>query len=139
MCFSIVSEAVTVNRIVYSLRHPPGTARCSSVCVCVCVGCCYAIYSRRQACGRTSRGHTGFLLLPSAVLAFIFLVRRIQPFLSLVDRGGRILCTNGLIVLHLLGIFMFIYIFFCEENPSSCDCTEIRTHVPTSESFEVTN
>ena len=32
-------------------------------------------------------GHTGFLIrLPSAVRAFIFLARRIQPFLSLVDR-----------------------------------------------------
>ena len=42
--------------------------------------------------GRTSRvaqeeGHTGFLIhRPSAVHAFIFLARRIQPFLSLVDR-----------------------------------------------------
>ena len=32
-------------------------------------------------------GHTRFLIhLPSAVLALIFLARRIQPFLSLVDR-----------------------------------------------------
>ena len=32
-------------------------------------------------------GHTGFLIhLPSAVRALIFVVRRIQPFLSLVDR-----------------------------------------------------
>ena len=31
-------------------------------------------------------GHTGFLHLPSAVLALIFLARRIQPSLSLVDR-----------------------------------------------------
>ena len=30
-------------------------------------------------------GHEGFLRLPSAVLALIFVVRRIQPFLSLVD------------------------------------------------------
>ena len=30
--------------------------------------------------------HTGFLHLPSAVLALIFLAERIQPFLSLVDR-----------------------------------------------------
>ena len=37
--------------------------------------------------GRTSRCHTGFFIhLPSAVRAFIFLARRIQPFLSLVDR-----------------------------------------------------
>ena len=31
-------------------------------------------------------GHTGFLHLLSAVHAFIFLARRIQPFLSIVDR-----------------------------------------------------
>ena len=31
-------------------------------------------------------GHAGFLHLPSAELALIFLARRIQPFLSLVDR-----------------------------------------------------
>ena len=31
-------------------------------------------------------GHTGFLHLPSAVPALIFIARRIQPFLSLVDR-----------------------------------------------------
>ena len=30
-------------------------------------------------------GHTGFLHLPSAVLALKFLARRIQPFPSLVD------------------------------------------------------
>ena len=31
-------------------------------------------------------GHTGLLIdLPSAVLALIFIARRIQPFLSLVD------------------------------------------------------
>ena len=34
-------------------------------------------------------GHTGFLHLPSAVLALIFLARRIQPFLSLVDRKAE--------------------------------------------------
>ena len=32
-------------------------------------------------------GHTGFpIRFPSAVRAFFFLARRIQPFLSLVDR-----------------------------------------------------
>ena len=76
--------------MIYLLRkqHPirrdkaKGTRTCS-VCY-VCAACC----------GRTSRGvtqekaHTGFLIhLPSAVLALIFLARRIQPlFLSLVDR-----------------------------------------------------
>ena len=60
-------------------------------CVCVCV-CFLSIHSGHQV-GRTSRGHTDrrkvtrfFIHLPSAVRALIFLVRRIQPFLSLVDR-----------------------------------------------------
>ena len=50
-------------------------------------------------------GHTGFLIhLPSPVHALIFSRR---PW-------SRILCTNDLIVLHLLGIFYFL--FFCEEK-----------------------
>ena len=36
--------------------------------------------------GVTQEGHTGFLLHLSAVRALIFLARRVQPFLSLVDR-----------------------------------------------------
>ena len=36
---------------------------------------------------RQEEGHTGFLIhLLSAVRALIFLARRIQPFISLVDR-----------------------------------------------------
>ena len=62
-------------------------------------------------------GHTGFLIhLLSAVRAFIFLARRIQPFLSLVDREVEFLCTNDLIVLHPLGIFIFCFCFFSEKN-----------------------
>ena len=35
--------------------------------------------------------HTGFFIhLPSAVHAFIFLARRIQPFFSLVDREAEV-------------------------------------------------
>ena len=42
-------------------------------------------------------GHTEFLThLPSAVLAFIFLARRIHSFLSVVDREVEFLCTNEL-------------------------------------------
>ena len=63
--------------------------------------------------GSTSQGHTGFLIhLPSAaVLALIFLVRRIQPFLSLVDREVEFLRTNDIIVLHLLGICFILFIY----------------------------
>ena len=72
-------------------------------------------------------GHTRlFIHLPSAVRALIFLARRIQLFLSPVDRESN-LCTinNDLIVLHSLGIFFFF--FFSEKNPVDRN----RTHVPT--------
>ena len=68
--------------------------RQSRACVCVCVLCvCFPIHSGHQVRwtyqpGVTQEeGHTGFLIhLLSAVRALIFLARRIQPFLSLVDR-----------------------------------------------------
>ena len=57
-------------------------------------------------------GHAGFLIhLPFAVRALMFLARRIQLFFSFVDREVEFLCTNDLIVLHLLGIFLFFFIF----------------------------
>ena len=57
----------------------------ASVRVCVCV--LFPFILEIKFVGRTSRGHTGFLIhLLSAVRALIFLARRIQPFLSLVDR-----------------------------------------------------
>ena len=44
-------------------------------------------------------GHMGFLIhLPSAVHSFIFLARRIQPFLSLVDRNVEF----RVLTIHLL-------------------------------------
>ena len=61
------------------------------VCVCVCVFSSHSFWTSSSLdvpAGVTQEeGHTGFLIhLLSAVRAFIFLARRIQPFLSLVDR-----------------------------------------------------
>ena len=54
----------------------------SGVCVCF-----LPMYSGRQIRWKYLPGHTGFLIhLPSAVRTFIFPARRIQPFLSLIDR-----------------------------------------------------
>ena len=56
----------------------------------------------------------------SAVLALIFIARRIHPFLILVDPDIEFLCTHDIIVLHLLvghGV---------RENPSSCDYAAIH-------------
>ena len=58
---------------------------------------------------RTSRGHTGFFIHLSAVRALIFIARRIQPFLSLVDREVEFCVLTTLIVLHPLGIFIFVF------------------------------
>ena len=77
--------------------------------VCVCVGC-HHFHSGRQVCGRTSRvtqeeGPTGFLHLPSAVLALILSREGFsRPFPSSTVKS--ILCTHELIVLHLLGILL---------------------------------
>ena len=93
-------------------------------------------------------GHTGGRShrisppLPSAGLTLFFLARRIQPLLALVDREVyRILCTNELIVLDLLGIFFnVLFLFFLRGKiPVRVTAPRIRTHVLTSEGFEVTN
>ena len=87
--------------------------------------------------------HSGFLPLTSAVLAFVFLARRIQkPFLSLVDREVEycLLINPSTLVGHIwahkhIYIYIYIYIYIlARRNPSLCDCTEIRTHVPTTHS-----
>ena len=79
-----------------------------SVCVCVFVVILFILDVRvvDAPAGITQEeGRTIFLHLSSAVLALIFLARRIQPSLSLVDREVyRILFTHELIVLHLLGM-----------------------------------
>ena len=76
--------------------------------------CCHPLSSGRHICGRTGRGHTGGrshrISLPSFCGAcLIFLARRIQPLLSLVDREVEFCVLHELIVLHLLlGIFFFV-------------------------------
>ena len=60
-------------------------------------------------------GHTGFLIhLPSAAHAIIFIARRIQPFLSLVDREVEFcVLTNSPLVGH-------IYIYFSSTALHLC-------------------
>ena len=61
------------------------------IILCVCVFSSHPFWTSSSLdvpAGVTQEeGHTGFLIhLPSAVRALIFVARRIQPFLSLVDR-----------------------------------------------------
>ena len=65
-------------------------------------------------------GNTGFSIhFLSAVLASIFVARRIQPFLSLVDREieSCVLPGNDLVVLHPLGIFISFFSFSVGKIP----------------------
>ena len=76
-----------------------------------------------KSVGRTGRGHTGFLVrLPSAVHAFIFLARRIQPFLFLVDREVEICVLTIFNRSPLVGhLFIFYFYFLVRKNPSYRD------------------
>ena len=57
------------------------------VCVCVVIPFILDVRLVYVPAGVTQeKGHTGFLHLSSAVRALIFLSRRIQPFISLVER-----------------------------------------------------
>ena len=55
------------------------------MCVCVCIVIPFKFVDVPVRVTK-KEGQTGFLHLPSAVLVFIFLARRIQPLFSLVNR-----------------------------------------------------
>ena len=88
-----------------------------TVCACVCVF--FPFILDIKFVGRTSRGHTGFIIHLSAVRALIFLGRRIQPFLSLVDREVKfcVLLNNDLIVLHPLAFLFLLFTFLVRKIP----------------------
>ena len=70
------------------------------------------------------KGHEGFIHLPSAVPALIFLARRIPPFLSLVDREVEFCVLTDSSFPTLCWAFFFLERE--KKNPRSCDCTEIE-------------
>ena len=78
---------------------------------CVCVFSSHSFWASSSLdvpAGVTQEeGHTGFLIHLSAVRALIFLARRIQPSLSVVDREVEFCVLT--IVLHPLGIFIFVF------------------------------
>ena len=108
-----------IGRFQRLVDHLPGVKKHRDApCVCVCVCFFFPSILGIKFIGRSSRGHTAFFIhLPSAVRALICLARRIQPFLSLVDREVKLLCTNDLIVLHPLGIFSFLFSFLVRKIP----------------------
>ena len=58
-------------------------------------------------------GHTGFFIhLPSAVRVLIFLERRIQPFLSLVDREVVFFCVLTISSFSTRRAFYILFFIF---------------------------
>ena len=95
MCCSF--HQVDVGKVTAASPHISSSSSTYSSVLCVCV-CVFFLYihtyildikfvERTPAGVTQEEGHTGFLIhLLSAVHALIFFARRIQPFLSLVDR-----------------------------------------------------
>ena len=67
--------------------------------------------------------HTG-LHLPYAVIAFIFIARRIRLSFSLVDREVEF-CVPTKFVLYWLGMIFFFF-FFARKNPLQSTCTRAK-------------
>ena len=110
----------------------------SVVCVCVCCVCFKKNLNASKPSVLSSRlfwtsssldvpagvtqeeGRTGFFIhLPSAVRAFIFIARRIQPFLSLVDREVEFTIHQSFSTCWAFFIFYGVFFFFffvCEEK-----------------------
>ena len=110
LCDNSINQRVNISSLSLAEIGINTTQQCVC-CVCVIFPFILDVWLVDVPAGVTQEeGHTGFLIhLPFAVLPFIFIARRIQPFLSLVDREVEMLCTNELlIVLHLLGIYLFI-------------------------------
>ena len=84
--------------------------------------CCHPSYCGRQACGRTSRGHTGRRSLrishsPSfCAVCLNFPTIRIQPFLSLVDREVEFCVLTNKSFSTCWAFFISFYYYYCEEK-----------------------
>ena len=82
-------------------------------------------------------GNIGFLHLPSGVFALIFLARRIQSSLSQVTVESNFVYPRINRSPGMFFVFCFFCLLFVRENHSSYDCTEIQTHVSTSEGLRL--
>ena len=84
------------------------------LCLCVVIPFILNVWLVDVPAGVTQEeGHTGFLHLTSAVLALIFLARRMQPFLSLVDREVEFfVLTNS----NRSPLVWHLFFSFCEEK-----------------------
>ena len=105
-----------VSLVILSAQYP-----CTRESMCVCVFSSHPFWTSSSLdvpAGVTQEeGHTGFLIhLPSAVRALIFFARRIQPFLSLVDREVEFCDPFGAIPLYSRE-----YVCVCVFFPSILD------------------
>ena len=99
--------------VIIYYRYYVGCKYKASTCVCVCVF--FPFILDIKFVGRTSRGHTGgrshrIFHPPSFCGACLNFSREKDSAIPFPRRPrSRILCTDDLIVLHPLGIFIFIF------------------------------
>ena len=136
MCISECVCVLSSHLLYYSARIIPinrsikGSIMCISECVCVCIVIPFTVlfwtsdytfrynmWTHQPGSRRRKVPQEFFFFFFSAFLLrflpSVFIARRIQPSLSLVDREVEFLCTHDMIVLHLLGMML-------EKIPSSC-------------------
>ena len=106
-----------IQRIACQPEKTPSKVVCMYVCVCVCVFSSHSFWTSMDVpAGVTQEeGNTGFSIHPihllSAVLALMFLARRIQPFLSLVDREAEF-CVLTISSFSTRWVFLFSFFSF---------------------------
>ena len=132
----ITAQSGPVILVILCHSHGSSQGGINDVCVCVCVFC-HPIYSGHQTCGRTSRGHTGGMSHRISPPSFCGACLNFSR-----EKGSAIPLPPSTVKSN------FVYSrtdcsplvgHDVRKTPSSYDCAEIRTHVPTSEGFEVTN
>ena len=108
------------------------------MCVCVCsvaMPFILDVWLVDKPAGVTQEErHTGFLHLPSAVPALLFIARRVQSFVPFPRRpSSRILCTNEFIFTCWAFFFFFIvmknFALLCITCGSSCSSSLVRQRI----------
>ena len=113
-------------------REKPTVILCVCVCVCVCV-CFLPIHSGHQVRCTYQPGSHRIFYPPSFCGACLnFVARRIQPFLSLVDREVEF-CALTLIAMQVIKIKLWIAVFSSSRTgPISPYTRSIQVYIQNS-------
>ena len=107
------------------LEHLSSTVELVQYYSCVCIHCVVIPFMLdvrlvdAPAGVAQEEGHTGYLHLPSAVLALTFIAGRIQPSLSLVEREVEFCVSTNQSFSTCCAWYIFFIFIFGRKSPSS--------------------